>query len=49
MSGMDSEAMFLWVADALVRAYSGGHATLVVYLESVLEEVLWELELSKDP
>jgi hypothetical protein len=43
--GTDSRATFEWLDDALRDAGSKGQASLVAYLEAVLEEVLFDMEL----
>lgn len=47
MRDEDGGATLYWLADALEQAYAQGHMTVVMYLESVLEEVLLELKLSE--
>ena len=41
----DIEAMLAWLDEALPYAYEQGHMKLLAYLEGVMEEVLFELEL----
>ena len=35
----------MWLADALEQAYSQGRVVLLDYLEAVLDEVLFEMEM----
>lgn len=43
------EATLAWAEDSLKRALAGGQIRLVGYLEAVLEDVLFELELASPP
>ncbi len=43
---MDNEGCVAWLDGALEHAYVHGHVKLLAYLEAVIEEVLFEEELS---
>jgi hypothetical protein len=45
MPGMDNEASLKWLDDALEQAFERRKPWLYAYLEVVLEEVLFEVEL----
>jgi len=36
----------MWLADALEQAYSQGRVVLLDYLEAVMDEVLFEMEMA---
>jgi hypothetical protein len=41
----DNEAMLAWLDGALRQAFTQGRIVLVAYLEAVMEEVLFEMEI----
>jgi hypothetical protein len=43
----DNEAMLAWLDGALRQAFTQGKMVLVAYLEAVMEEVLFEMEISQ--
>ncbi len=43
---VDNEACLAWLDGALVRAFEDGKPELWAYLEVVMEEVLFEMEVS---
>lgn len=44
--GMDNEMALAWLEDALEHAFSKRRPRLWDYLEAVLDEVLFEMEIS---
>ena len=42
---MDNEAGLAWLDDALAYAFAHGRLELWAYLEAVMEDVLFEMEL----
>ena len=49
MVSKDNEARLAWLEGALEWAFAHGQTTLAAYLEAVLEEVLFEIELDARP
>ena len=45
MVGADNEVDLAWLEDALEHAFARGQMVLVAYLEEVMYEVLFEMEL----
>ena len=45
MVGADNEVDLTWLESALEHAFSRGQMVLVAYLEEVMDEVLFEMEL----
>ena len=43
---MDNEAGLAWLDDALAYAFMRGRPELWAYLEAVMEEVLFEMEIT---
>jgi hypothetical protein len=43
----DNEAMLAWLDGALRQAFTQGKMVLVAYLEAVMEEVLFEMEINQ--
>ena len=43
---IESWETLMWLADALEQAYSQGRVVLLDYLEAVLDEVLFEMEMA---
>jgi hypothetical protein len=46
MIKVDNEACLLWLEDALAHALAHSRPELGAYLEAVMDDVLFELELS---
>jgi len=46
MVSLDNEAGLAWLESALEHAFTQGQMVLVAYLEEVMEEVLFEMELA---
>jgi hypothetical protein len=42
----ESWETLMWLADALEQAYSQGRVVLLDYLEAVMDEVLFEMEMA---
>jgi hypothetical protein len=47
--GVDNEAALAWLDGALRHAVSRGQMVLVTYLETVLEDLVFEMELDTSP
>ena len=45
MVSMDNEAGLAWLESALEHAFTRGQMVLVAYLEELMDEVLFEMEL----
>ena len=45
MARMDNEAGLEWLESALEHAFTRGQMVLVAYLEELMDEVLFEMEL----
>ncbi len=45
MARMDNEAGLAWLESALEHAFTRGQMVLVAYLEELMDEVLFEMEL----
>jgi hypothetical protein len=49
MVSVDNEAGLAWLESALEHAFTRGQMVLVAYLEEVMDEVLFEMELGAPP
>ena len=45
MVSVDNEAGLTWLESALEHAFTRGQMVLVAYLEEIMDEVLFEMEL----
>ena len=46
---VDNEAALAWLDGALSEAIARGQLALIVYLEAVLEDLMFEMELGAPP
>ena len=49
MVSVDNEVGLVWLESALEHAFERGQMVLVAYLEEVMNEVLFEMELEGSP
>ena len=46
---VDNEAVLVWLDGALIEAIARGQLALISYLEAVLEDLVFEMELDTSP
>ena len=45
-TGVENDACMRWLGDALEHAYTRGQLVLLAYLEAVMEDVVFEMEMA---